>query len=110
VLRVVYRTISGHLRSGARLGRRTGHTGAVALIQRIALRLGRMPERRGLIERDAEGAWLGGETLGAASEGGVRDRDRDLCPLKGSAACDREHRGAGSRADQAVAETAIGRR
>jgi hypothetical protein len=105
VLGVVYRTISGHLLGEARLTRRTGHTGAVtliqrfgsalnlnvhlhmifidgayrcdgaappvfhpvsppetadlqALVQRIAERLGRMLERRGLIERDAESAWL----------------------------------------------------
>ncbi len=105
VLGVVYRTISGHLLGGARLTRRTGHTGAVtliqrfgsalnlnvhlhmifvdgayrsdgtaspvfhpvpapatadlqALVQRIAERLGRMLEKRGLIERDAETAWL----------------------------------------------------
>jgi hypothetical protein len=109
VLGVVYRTISGHLLSEARLSRRTGHTGAVtliqrfgsalnlnvhlhmifvdgayrsdgaappvfhpvappdaahlqALVQRIAVRLGRMLERRGLIERDAESAWLSGDT------------------------------------------------
>ncbi|MFO1455070.1 MAG: transposase [Steroidobacteraceae bacterium] len=108
VLGVVYRTISGHLLSEARLTRRTGHTGAVTLIQRfgsalnlnvhlhmifvdgayrsdgvappvfhpvpppdaahlqavvqrIAERVGRMLERRGLIERDAERAWLSGE-------------------------------------------------
>ncbi len=104
----LYRTISGHLLSEARLTRRTGHTGAVTLIQRfgsalnlnvhlhmifvdgayrsdgvappvfhpvpppdaahlqavvqrIAERVGRMLERRGLIERDAERAWLSGE-------------------------------------------------
>ena len=33
-----------------------------ALVQRIAERLGRMLERRGLIERDAERAWLSGGT------------------------------------------------
>jgi len=46
---VVYRTIPDHLLSEARLSRRTGHTGAVTLIQRIAERLGRMLQRRGLI-------------------------------------------------------------
>jgi hypothetical protein len=108
VLGVVYRTISGHLLSEARLTRLTGHTGAVTLIQRfgsalnlnvhlhmifidgayrsdgvappvfhpvpppetanlqalverIAERLGRMLEKRGLIERDAESAWLSGD-------------------------------------------------
>jgi hypothetical protein len=35
VLGVVYRTISGHLLSEVRLTRRTGHTGAVTLIQRF---------------------------------------------------------------------------
>ena len=33
-----------------------------ALVQRIAERLGRMLERRGLIERDAENAWLSGDS------------------------------------------------
>jgi hypothetical protein len=33
-----------------------------ALVQRIAVRLGRMLEKRGLIERDAESAWLSGDT------------------------------------------------
>ena len=32
-----------------------------AVVQRIAERVGRMLERRGLIERDAERAWLSGE-------------------------------------------------
>jgi len=32
-----------------------------ALVRRIAERVGRMLERRGLIERDAESAWLSGE-------------------------------------------------
>jgi hypothetical protein len=32
-----------------------------ALVQRITERLGRMLERRGLIERDAESAWLSGD-------------------------------------------------
>jgi len=106
---VVYRTISGHLLHEARLTCRTGHTGAITLIQRfgsalnlnvhlhmifvdgayrsdgsappvfhpvpppdaahlqalvrrIAERLGRMLERRGLIERDAESAWLSGDS------------------------------------------------
>jgi len=35
VLGVVYRTISGHLLTRAGLTRRTGHTGAVTLIQRV---------------------------------------------------------------------------
>ena len=35
VLGVVYRTISGHLRREARLTCRTGHTGAITLIQRF---------------------------------------------------------------------------
>jgi len=34
---VAYRTIPDHLLSEARLSRRTGHTGAVTLIQRIAV-------------------------------------------------------------------------
>ena len=58
MLGVVYRTISGHLLREARLTRRAGHTGAVTLTRRNAERLGRMLERRGLIERDAESAWL----------------------------------------------------
>ena len=33
-----------------------------ALVQRIAERLGRLLERRGLIERDAENAWLSGDS------------------------------------------------
>ena len=73
----LHRTISGHLLREARLTRRDGHTGAVTLIQRfgsalatadlqvlvqrIAARLGRMLERRGLIERDGESAWLSGD-------------------------------------------------
>jgi hypothetical protein len=77
VLGVVYRTMSGHRLGEARLARRDGHTGAVtliqrfgsalatadlqALVQRIAARLGRMLERRGLIERDGESAWLSGD-------------------------------------------------
>ena len=114
VLGVVYRTISGHLLGEARLSRRTGHTGAVtliqrfgsglnlnvhlhmifidgayrsdgtappvfhpvpppdtadlqALVQRIAERLGRMLEKRGLLERDAESAWLNGEPAEAGA-------------------------------------------
>ena len=35
VLGVVYRTISGHLLTHAGLTRKTGHTGAVTLIQRF---------------------------------------------------------------------------
>lgn len=38
VLGVVYRTISGHLLSGARLTRHDGHTGAVTLIRASARR------------------------------------------------------------------------
>ena len=38
-----------------------------ALVQRIAERLGRMLEKRGLIERDAESAWLNGEPAEAGA-------------------------------------------
>jgi len=61
VLGVVYRTISGHLLTQAGVTRNTGHTGAVTPIQRIAERLGRILQKRGLIERDAENAWLSGD-------------------------------------------------
>lgn len=38
-----------------------------ALVQRIAERIGRMLEKRGLIERDVENAWLSGEMAPARS-------------------------------------------
>jgi ribosomal protein S27E len=86
MLGAVYRTISSYLLKSADLNRTTGATGAVTLIQRfgsalnlivhfrlvpvptsvqlhvlvqqIAKRVGRLLERRGLVERDMENAWL----------------------------------------------------
>ena len=63
VLGVVYRTISGFLLRRVGLTRATGATGAQlqALVQQIAVRVGLLLERRGLIERDMENAWLAGD-------------------------------------------------
>ncbi len=63
VLDVVYRTISGFLPRRVGLTRATGATGAQlqALVQQIAERVGHVLERRGLVERDMENAWLAGD-------------------------------------------------
>ena len=56
---------------------------------------GREGREAGCQRRGARGAEARRDELGAATEEGVRDRDRHLCPLPGTAAGDREHRGAG---------------
>jgi hypothetical protein len=63
VLGEVYRTISGFLLQRAGLTRATGVTGAQlqVVVQQIAERVGHVLERRGLVERDMENAWLAGD-------------------------------------------------
>ena len=63
VLGVVYRTISGFVLQRSGLTRATGATGAQlqVVVQQIAERVGRLLERRGLVERDMEYAWLAGD-------------------------------------------------
>src|SRR5690606_4574021 len=64
VLGIVYRAISGFILEKA------GLTELQALVERIAERIGRALERRGLIERDCENAYL---SLDPASDGPLDD-------------------------------------